>query len=81
MPAFLAQLAAPGTQMVRAISDSRETVYLFDTGREAFASLTADGDRWNVRQGGPVAIWDAIEGAITAWRRAGSPTSPRYAWR
>lgn len=73
MPAFLAQLAAPGAQLVRAISDSRETVYLFDTGREAFAALTADGDEWTVRQGGPVAIWDAIESTLTAWHDAGEP--------
>ncbi|GAU67332.1 putative methyltransferase [Streptomyces sp. NBRC 110611] len=81
MPAFLAQLAAPGAQLLRAVSDSRETVYLFDTGREAFAALTADGDQWNVRQGGPVAIWDAIEDAVTAWRKAGEPdiTSVRMA--
>jgi methyltransferase of ATP-grasp peptide maturase system len=73
MPAFLAQLAAPGAQLVRAVSDSRETVYLFDTGREAFAALTADGDEWTVRQGGPVAIWDAIESALTAWQDASEP--------
>ncbi|MFE6691016.1 ATP-grasp peptide maturase system methyltransferase [Streptomyces sp. NPDC057743] len=81
MPAFLAQLAAPGAQLVRAVSDSRETVYLFDTGREAFAALTADGDHWTVRQGGPVAIWDAIETTLTAWHDAGKPdiTSVRLA--
>lgn len=73
MPAFLTQLAAPGTQLVRAVSDSGETVYLFDPGREAFAALTAVGDEWNVRQGGPVAIWDAIESALTVWRNAGEP--------
>ncbi|MGW0705695.1 ATP-grasp peptide maturase system methyltransferase [Streptomyces sp. NPDC002643] len=73
MPAFLAQLAAPGAQFVRAVGGGRETAYLFDTGREAFAALTADGDEWNVRQGGPVALWDAVEGAVTAWRAAGEP--------
>ncbi|MER8031021.1 ATP-grasp peptide maturase system methyltransferase [Streptomyces bauhiniae] len=73
MPAFLAQLAAPGTQLVRAVSDGRETVYLFDTGRESFAALSADGGRWHVRQGGPVSLWDAIENAVTAWRKAGEP--------
>ncbi|TQE35955.1 methyltransferase [Streptomyces ipomoeae] len=73
MPAFLAQLAAPGTQLVRAVSGSRETVYLFDTSREAFAALTADDDEWHVRQGGPVAIWDAVERVVTAWRDAGEP--------
>ncbi|MGP3987468.1 hypothetical protein [Streptomyces sp. 3N207] len=73
MPAFLAQLAAPGVQLVRAVSDGRETVYLFDADREAFATLTADGEQWNVRQGGPVAVWDAIESAVTGWRQAGEP--------
>ncbi len=81
MPAFLAQLAAPGAQFLRATSDGRETVYLFDAGREAFAALTADGDQWTVRQGGPVAIWDAIENTVTAWHDAGEPdiTSVRLA--
>ncbi len=73
MPAFLAQLAAPGAQLVRAVSDSRETVYLFDTGREAFAALTAGKEGWTVRQGGPVALWDAVEEAVAAWREAGEP--------
>ncbi|RMB85489.1 ATP-grasp peptide maturase system methyltransferase [Streptomyces shenzhenensis] len=74
MPAFLAQLATPGAQFVRAhSSDGRETVYLFDTGRESFAALTQDGGEWTVRQGGPVAIWDTIEGAVTAWQEAGEP--------
>ncbi|MEV5983777.1 ATP-grasp peptide maturase system methyltransferase [Streptomyces sp. NPDC052051] len=73
MPAFLAQLAAPGAQLVRAVSGSRETVYLFDAGREAFAAFIADGDEWTVRQGGPVAIWDAIENALTTWKSVGEP--------
>jgi methyltransferase of ATP-grasp peptide maturase system len=72
-PAFLAQLAAPGTQLVRAIADGRETVHLFDPGRESFASLTPDRDGWNVRQGGPAALWDAIEATLTAWHSAGEP--------
>ncbi|RLU99270.1 methyltransferase [Streptomyces griseocarneus] len=72
-PAFLAQLAAPGTQLVRAIGDGRETVYLFDTGREAFAALTLDEGEWTVRQGGPVALWGAIEKSLTAWQEAGEP--------
>ncbi len=74
MPAFLAQLAAPGAHLVRAVSDGgQETVYLFDTAREAFAALTEDSGGWTVRQGGPVEIWDAIEGAVTAWQNTGEP--------
>jgi methyltransferase of ATP-grasp peptide maturase system len=74
MGAFLAQMSAPRTQMVRAVSgEGREIVYLFDIERESFAALTADGGEWTVRQGGPVAIWDAIENAVGAWRTAGEP--------
>ncbi|MFE5828618.1 methyltransferase, partial [Streptomyces erythrochromogenes] len=35
--------------------------------------FTADGDGWQVRQGGPVALWDDVEQALTAWQEAGRP--------
>jgi methyltransferase of ATP-grasp peptide maturase system len=74
MPAFLAQLAAPGAQLVTALADDGErTVYLFDVERESFARFAEDGDGWTVRQGGPVALWDAIESALTAWQDDGRP--------
>lgn len=74
MPAFLAQLAAPGAQFVRASrSDGTPLRYLFDPERESFAEFVADGDGWTVRQGGPVALWDDIESALVAWQDAGAP--------
>ncbi|TVL89975.1 ATP-grasp peptide maturase system methyltransferase [Streptomyces sp. SAJ15] len=74
MPAFLAQLAAPGAQFVRAVrGDGTRLLYLFDPQRESFAEFIADGDGWTVRQGGPVALWDDIEQALTAWQGEGSP--------
>ncbi len=74
MPAFLAQLAAPGAQLVRAArSDGTKLLYVFDPERESFAQFIADGDSWTVRQGGPVTLWDDIEQALVAWRDAGSP--------
>jgi methyltransferase of ATP-grasp peptide maturase system len=79
MPAFLAQLAAPAAQLVRAISDKGDSrVYLFDTSRESFAafdppSVKGADEAFTVCQGGPVALWDDIEDAITTWRAAGSP--------
>lgn len=74
MPAFLAQLAVPRAQLVRAArSDGTKLLYLFDPERESFAQFTADGDSWTVRQGGPVALWDDIEEALVAWQHAGSP--------
>ncbi|MFI1973762.1 ATP-grasp peptide maturase system methyltransferase [Streptomyces wedmorensis] len=74
MPAFLTQLAAPGAQLVRAAtSEGAQLFYLFDPERESFAEFTADGAGWRVRQGGPVALWDNVEEALTAWQGAGSP--------
>ncbi|MFJ4406948.1 ATP-grasp peptide maturase system methyltransferase [Streptomyces sp. NPDC088910] len=74
MPAFLAQLAAPGAHLVRAVrSDGTGLLYLFDPDRESFAEFTAQDGRWTVRQGGPVPLWDRIEGALVAWQAAGHP--------
>ncbi|MGR3938709.1 ATP-grasp peptide maturase system methyltransferase [Streptomyces sp. BRA346] len=74
MPAFLAQLAAPGAQLVRAArSDGVRQLYVFDTDRESFAAFAENGRDWTVRQGGPVALWDDIERALIAWQDAGRP--------
>ncbi|MEV8454586.1 ATP-grasp peptide maturase system methyltransferase [Streptomyces sp. NPDC052095] len=75
MPAFLAQLTAPGSQFVRARrSDGSPLRYLFDPERESFAEFVAGSQGWTVRQGGPVALWDRIERALTAWQDIGSPS-------
>ncbi|WP_338485258.1 ATP-grasp peptide maturase system methyltransferase [Streptomyces sp. SCSIO 75703] len=74
MPAFLAQLAAPGAQLVRATDgDGAPLRYLFDPERESFAEFRPRGGGWSVRQGGPVALWDVVEHALLAWRDAGGP--------
>ena len=74
MPAFLAQLAAPGAQFVRAArSDGSPLRYLFDPERESFVEFISDGESWTVRQGGPVALWDDIERSLVAWQDAGAP--------
>ncbi|MFF3684358.1 ATP-grasp peptide maturase system methyltransferase [Streptomyces sp. NPDC002187] len=73
MPAFLAQLAAPSAQFVRAArDDGAQLQYLFDPERESFAEFLADGGIWTVRQGGPVALWDDIERTLVAWQDDGS---------
>lgn len=73
-PAFLAQLAAPGAQLVSAVSESGDqTVYLFDTERESFAAINDVNGGWTVRQGGPVALWDAVERAVSTWQDTGQP--------
>ncbi|WP_327190999.1 ATP-grasp peptide maturase system methyltransferase [Streptomyces xinghaiensis] len=74
MPAFLAQLAAPGARFTRATSPAgARLLHLFDPDRESFASFTENEGTWTVRQGGPVALWDAIERTLTAWLDADSP--------
>lgn len=74
MPAFLAQLVAPTSELVRVLgSDGSTGYYLIDAARESFAELSPAADGWRVRQGGPAALWDAIEAAVLAWQQAGSP--------
>ncbi|WP_328473423.1 ATP-grasp peptide maturase system methyltransferase [Streptomyces sp. NBC_00448] len=74
MPAYVAQLAAPSAQLVRAtLSDGTKLLYLFDPERECFAEFTADGNNWTARQGGPLPLWDTIEQALLAWQAAGHP--------
>ncbi|WP_329138525.1 ATP-grasp peptide maturase system methyltransferase [Streptomyces sp. NBC_00670] len=74
MPAFLAQLAAPGAQFVRAAAgDGTRLLYVFDPERESFAAFAFGDDGWTVRQGGPVCLWDEIERSLIAWQDAGSP--------
>lgn len=74
MPAFLVQLAAPAAQVLRVqASDGRPRVYLFDPARESFAELVQEGDEWDVRQGGPVRLWDDIERALLGWADIGRP--------
>ncbi|MFE6227680.1 ATP-grasp peptide maturase system methyltransferase [Streptomyces sp. NPDC057854] len=74
MPAFLAQLAAPGAQFVRATGgDGSPLRYLFDPERESFAEFLVGDGGWTVRQGGPVALWDEVERSLVAWQDAGAP--------
>lgn len=74
MPAFLAQLATPGARFTRATSlEGNRLLYLFDPERESFASFTENAGTWTVRQGGPMALWDTIERALTAWQAADRP--------
>lgn len=74
VPAFLAQLAAPGARFTRATSpDGKRLLHLFDPDRESFASFTGNDSTWTVRQGGPLPLWDTIEQDLVAWLDAGSP--------
>ncbi|WP_236240304.1 ATP-grasp peptide maturase system methyltransferase [Streptomyces sp. CC228A] len=74
MPAFLAQLAAPGAQFVRATtSEGVQLLHLFAPERESFAEFLPGGEGRRVRQGGPVPLWDRVERSVVAWQDAGAP--------
>lgn len=74
MPAFLTQLTLPGAHYVRARdNEGARLLYLFDDERESFAAFTEEASGWSVRQGGPVALWDAIERTLMTWEAAGRP--------
>ncbi|WP_433341784.1 ATP-grasp peptide maturase system methyltransferase [Streptomyces sp. CA-253872] len=75
MPALLAQLAAPGSQIVQLAGRGERDhgMVLIDVARESFAEFVPVGTRWAVAQGGPVPLWDRVEKAILAWQQAGRP--------
>jgi hypothetical protein len=67
---FVAQLAAPSAELL----GSGEEVLLLDvaTGSQASTAPMPNGG-WNVRQHGPLRLWDAVEDSILTWQAAGSP--------
>ncbi|MEV0186503.1 ATP-grasp peptide maturase system methyltransferase [Streptomyces sp. NPDC050625] len=66
---FLAQCAAPNAQMVTV----GETVHLADVTTGSAATLAPGHGRWQVREGGPVPLWEQIEHVLSAYDAAGSP--------
>ena len=60
---FLAQCAAPDAQMTTV----GETVHLVDVTTGSAATLTPIEGRWEVREGGPVRLWERIERALSAY--------------
>ncbi|WP_311736904.1 MULTISPECIES: hypothetical protein [Streptomyces] len=46
---------------------------LADTVTGSVALLTPKGDGWDVREGGPVRLWERIESVLTAYDVAGQP--------
>jgi hypothetical protein len=75
MGRFVAQLAAPSAELLGGGDD----VILLDvaTGSQAY-TRTADAGGWVVHQWGPLRLWDAVESAIIAWQRAGSPPQSMF---
>ncbi|MEU3529065.1 ATP-grasp peptide maturase system methyltransferase [Streptomyces sp. NPDC038707] len=66
---FLAQCAVPDAQMTTV----GDVVHLVDVVTGSAASLTPGEDRWEVREGGPVKLWERIERVLSAYDEAGRP--------
>jgi methyltransferase of ATP-grasp peptide maturase system len=66
---FLAQSAVPGAQMTTV----GEAVHLVDVVTGSAATLTPGDGGWQVREGGPVKLWERIERVLDAHDAAGKP--------
>lgn len=66
---FLAQSAIPDAQMTTV----GEVVHLIDVVSGSAATLAPTGSGWQVREGGPVRLWERIEAVLDAYDAAGAP--------
>ncbi|MFD4144084.1 ATP-grasp peptide maturase system methyltransferase [Streptomyces sp. NPDC058572] len=66
---FLAQSAVPDAQMTTV----GEVVHLVDVVTGSAATLTPGDGGWDVREGGPVKLWERIERVLDAYDAAGRP--------
>jgi methyltransferase of ATP-grasp peptide maturase system len=66
---FLAQCAVPDAQMTTV----GDVVYLVDVTTGSAVILTPAEGRWEVREGGPVRLWERIEAVLSAYDEAGQP--------
>ncbi|BBB00069.1 putative O-methyltransferase [Actinacidiphila reveromycinica] len=66
---FFAQCAVAATQMTTV----GDVVHLVDVVTGSAATLTPVEDRWEVREGGPVRLWERIEQVLSAYDEAGRP--------
>ncbi|MGC0334817.1 methyltransferase of ATP-grasp peptide maturase system [Streptomyces sp. SAI-170] len=66
---FLVQCAVPDAQMTTV----DDVVHLVDVVTGSAATLTPVEDRWEVREGGPVKLWERVERVLSAYDEAGRP--------
>ncbi|MFH8282644.1 ATP-grasp peptide maturase system methyltransferase [Streptomyces antibioticus] len=71
---FLAQCAAPDAQMTTV----GDVVHLVDVVTGSAATLAPTGGRWEVREGGPVKLWERIERVLSAYDEAGRPSPETF---
>ncbi|MGW0999846.1 hypothetical protein [Streptomyces sp. NPDC002520] len=70
---FVAQFAVPTAQRLKLRNGPHDEDVLVDVETGSFAALHDQDGRWTVRQGGPVALWDAVEEHLGRWHTAGTP--------
>ncbi|MGX1885442.1 ATP-grasp peptide maturase system methyltransferase [Streptomyces sp. NPDC055287] len=71
---FLAQCAGPDTQLTTV----GEVVHLVDVVSGSAASLTPEGGTWQVRESGPLQLWQQIETVLDAYDAAGRPNPEAF---
>ncbi|MFJ8308758.1 MULTISPECIES: ATP-grasp peptide maturase system methyltransferase [unclassified Streptomyces] len=77
--AFMAQLAAPDARFFSMPSEGGPvSTFVLDSITGSFAVLTPSENGWQVRQGGPRRVWDAIESAVATWEGYGSPGTSAF---
>lgn len=78
-PAFMAQLAAPDARFFSLPGDDGPAaMFVLDSVTDSFAVLSATDSGWQVRQGGPRRLWDAVESALATWEEYGSPNRAAF---
>ncbi|MEV4452560.1 ATP-grasp peptide maturase system methyltransferase [Streptomyces mirabilis] len=78
-PAFMAQLAAPDVRCFSmAVDGGPVSTFVLDSVTDSFAVLVPVDSGWQVRQGGPRRLWDAVESAVATWEEYGSPNTAAF---
>jgi methyltransferase of ATP-grasp peptide maturase system len=78
---FVVQLAVPGVQRLTLQQDGRTEDVLIDAESGSWATVYEEDGRWMARQGGPVALWDAVEEHLGRWHAAGTPALEEFTVR
>lgn len=77
--AFMAQLAVPDARSFSlAVDGGPLSTFLLDGVTDSFAVLAPTESGWQVRQGGPRRLWDAVESAVATWEEYDSPNTAAF---
>ncbi|WBQ06723.1 ATP-grasp peptide maturase system methyltransferase [Kribbella sp. CA-293567] len=71
---LVAQLAFPDAQHMSFAPGGDLPEHLVVQSDDSYAALFESDANWTVKQGGPLPLWDQIEGAVEDWRAAGEPS-------